>query len=63
MSNTTTMKKFRSIFILTFIVVALFASGCTKKNLNTEQIAAKMMDNITHFLYKKKNFFIQDKLI
>lgn len=39
-----TMKKFRPIFVLTFIVVALFASGCTEKNLNAEQIAAQMID-------------------
>jgi outer membrane lipoprotein-sorting protein len=40
----TTMKKFSSIFVLTFIVVALFASGCAEKNLSAEQIAAQMMD-------------------
>lgn len=39
-----TIKKFRSIFVLTFIVVALFASGCEEKNLSAEQIAAQMMD-------------------
>lgn len=44
MSNMTTMKKFSSIFVLTFIVVALFASGCAEKNLSAEQIAAQMMD-------------------
>ncbi|MDR7667330.1 outer membrane lipoprotein-sorting protein [Methanosarcina sp. Z-7115] len=38
------MKKFRSIFVLIFIVVALFSSGCTEKNLNAEQIASQMMD-------------------
>lgn len=40
----TTTKKFRSIFVLIFIVVALFFSGCAEKNLSPEQIAAQMMD-------------------
>ncbi|OED07228.1 outer membrane lipoprotein-sorting protein [Methanosarcina sp. A14] len=44
MSNMTTMKKFSSIFVLTFIVVALFASGCAEKDLSAEQIASQMMD-------------------
>ena len=39
-----TTKKFRSMFVLTFIVVALFASGCTEKNLSAEEIATKMLD-------------------
>ena len=30
--------------MLTFITVALFASGCTEKNLSAEQIATEMMD-------------------
>lgn len=44
MSDMTTTKRFRSIFVLTFIVVALFSSGCMEKNLSAEQIAAQMMD-------------------
>ncbi len=44
MSNMTTMKKLTPIFVLTVVFVALFASGCTEKNLNAEQIAAQMMD-------------------
>ncbi|MGB9929240.1 MAG: outer membrane lipoprotein-sorting protein [Methanosarcina sp.] len=39
-----TTKKFRSILVLAFITVALFASGCTEKNLGAEEIAAQMMD-------------------
>jgi outer membrane lipoprotein-sorting protein len=44
MSNMITMKEFRSILVLTFITVALFASGCTEKNLSAEEIATRMLD-------------------
>lgn len=39
-----TTKEFRSIFVLAFIVVALFASGCMEKNLSAEEIATKILD-------------------
>lgn len=39
-----TTKEFGSILVLAFITVALFASGCTEKNLSAEQIATQMMD-------------------
>jgi outer membrane lipoprotein-sorting protein len=37
-------KTFRSIFVLIFITVALFASGCAEKNLSAEEIATKMVE-------------------
>lgn len=39
-----TTKTFRSIFVLIFITVALFSSGCAEKNLSAEEIATKMLD-------------------
>ncbi|MDR7666367.1 outer membrane lipoprotein carrier protein LolA [Methanosarcina sp. Z-7115] len=39
-----TTKKFRSIFVLTFIVVILYASGCTEKNLSAEEITSHILD-------------------
>lgn len=39
-----TKKKIKSIFVLTFVIVALFASGCTEKNLSAEEIATQMLD-------------------
>jgi outer membrane lipoprotein-sorting protein len=39
-----TTKEFRSMLVLTFITVALVASGCTEKNLSAEEIATKMLD-------------------
>jgi outer membrane lipoprotein-sorting protein len=37
-------KKFRFIFVLIFVTIALLASGCTEKNLSVEEITAKMLD-------------------
>jgi outer membrane lipoprotein-sorting protein len=37
-------KEFKSIIVLTFLTVALFASGCTEKNMNAEDIATQMLD-------------------
>ncbi len=44
MSNVITTKELKSILVLTFIAVALFASGCTEKNLSAEEIATQMME-------------------
>lgn len=37
-------KELKSILVLTFITVALFASGCTEKDLSVEEIATQMLD-------------------
>ena len=39
-----TMKKLRLILVLAFITTAIFASGCTEKNLSAEEIASQMLD-------------------
>ncbi|MGB9929233.1 MAG: LolA family protein [Methanosarcina sp.] len=39
-----TTKEFRLILVLGFITTAIFASGCTEKNLSAEEIAAQMLD-------------------
>ncbi|WP_245860052.1 LolA family protein [Methanosarcina spelaei] len=39
-----TKKKFRSIIMLAAIIMALFASGCTEKNISAEEIATQMLD-------------------
>lgn len=44
MNNVITTKEFKSILVLAFVTMALFASGCTEKNLSAEEIAAQMMD-------------------
>ena len=54
MVTMTKLRPIRAIFVLAFIVLALFASGCTEKNLSAEQIAAQMMDkenNIQDYSY------------
>jgi outer membrane lipoprotein-sorting protein len=37
-------KEFKSILVLTFLTVALLASGCTEKNMSAEDIATQMLD-------------------
>ena len=49
-----TTKEFRSILVLTFITVVLFASGCTEKNLSAEEIATRMLDK--RFCCKKSEY-------
>jgi outer membrane lipoprotein-sorting protein len=44
MSRVITMKKLKSILMLTLITVALTASGCTEKNLSAEEIATQILD-------------------
>jgi outer membrane lipoprotein-sorting protein len=37
-------KKLKSMLVLMLVTIALFASGCTEKNLSAEQIAAQMIN-------------------
>ncbi|AAM03652.1 TPA: outer membrane lipoprotein-sorting protein [Methanosarcina acetivorans] len=44
MSRVITTKELKSILVLAFIAITLFASGCTEENLSAEEIATQMMD-------------------
>lgn len=54
MSKVKIKKIFKSIFLLIFITLALFTSGCTEKNLDAEDIATQMLekqDSIQDYSY------------
>ena len=54
MSEVKIKKIFKSIFLLIFITLALFTSGCTEKNLGAEDIATQMLekqDSIQDYSY------------
>ena len=67
MSNVRIKKILKSMLLLTFITLALFASGCTEKDLSAEEIASRMLekqDSIQDYSYTMHTaYYVGEKAI
>ena len=67
MSNVRIKKILKSMLLLIFITLALFASGCTEKDLSAEEIASRMLerqDSIQDYSYTMHTaYYVGEKAI